>query len=119
MHRATIRIVRDGGDESEDDLIRVFDTDCNDLFRITFFASDMKRASQFYATRHWALEYVSEILLSITHDSDPFESVQVETAIHPSILYHVVDLDQPSIRRLIENTIDSALRRTVVKTDTE
>ena len=119
MHRATIRFVRDGSDEREDDILRIFDTDCNDLFRITFCASEMKNPNQFFATRHHVLQYVSELLLTLTHDTDPFESLQVETAIHPSILYHVVDMDEYNVRSLVEDTIDSVLRRTVVKTDTE
>lgn len=119
MQRATIRFVRDTGDEREDDMIRIFDTDCNDLFRVTFRANDMKRASQFMATRHLALQYIAEILHTLTHDSDPFESIQVDTAIHPSILYSVMDMDEAHIRSLVEDTIDSALRRTIVKTDTQ
>jgi hypothetical protein len=91
MQRVTIRFVRDGSDEREDDVIRIFDTDCNDLFRVTFQA----------------------------HDTDPFESLQVETAIHPAILYHISDFDEQHVRRLVEDTVDSALFRTVVKTDTE
>jgi hypothetical protein len=119
MHLATIRFVRDGHDERDDDMLRIYDTDCNDLFRITFTAVDMRKPSQFFATRHWALEYISEILHTLTHDTDPFESIQVETAIHPSVLYHVSDLDEPHIRQLVESTIDSVLRRTVVKVDEE
>lgn len=119
MNRATIRFVRDGNDEMEDDVIRIFDTDCNDLFRITFRAADMKRTSQFMATRHLALQYIADILHTMSHDSDPFESIQVDTAIHPSILYHVADMDEHHIRRLVEDTVDSVLYRTIVKTDTE
>lgn len=119
MQLATIRFVRNPTREREDDVIRIYGTDCNDLFRITFLATDMKRPNQFFATRHWATQYVSEILHTLMHDSDPFESLQVDTAIHPSILYHVIDIDEIHIRRLVEDTIDSVLRRTIVKTDTE
>jgi hypothetical protein len=119
MQRVTIRFLRDGSDEREDDVIRIYDTDMNDLFRITFHAADMRKPSQFMATRHWATRYVSEVLLTMTHDTDPFQSIQVDTAIHPTILYHVSDMDDCSIRRLVEDTVDSSLFRTIVKTDTE
>lgn len=119
MQRATIRFVRDANDQREDDILRIYDTDCFDLFRVIFRANDMKRSSEFMATRHQVLQYIAEILHSLTHDSDPFESIQVDTAIHPSILYHVIDMDEAHIRRLVEDTIDSALYRTIVKTDTE
>jgi hypothetical protein len=119
MQRVTIRFVRDGSDEREDDVIRIFDTDCNDLFRVTFQAAEMKKGNQFFSTRHYALQYISEVLHTLAHDTDPFESLQVETAIHPAILYHISDFDEQHIRRLVEDTVDSALFRTVVKTDTE
>lgn len=119
MNRVTIRFVRDSRYEEEDDVLRIFDTDMNDLFRITFHASDMRKPSQFMATRHWALQYVSEILSTMVHDTDPFHSIQVDTAIHPSILYHVSDMDDCCVRKLVEDTVDSALYRTIVKTDTE
>jgi hypothetical protein len=119
MHRATIRFVRDGRDETDDDVIRIFDTDCNDLFRVTFQAAEMKKANQFFATRHYTLQYISEVLHTLSHDTDPFESLQVETAIHPSVLYSIMDLDEQHIRRLVEDTVDSILFRTIVKTDTE
>jgi hypothetical protein len=115
MHLATIRFVRDGNNERDDDVLRIFDTDCNDLFRVTFHPSEMKKANQFFATRHWTLEYISEILHTLSHDTDPFENLQVETAIHPSVLYSMMDMDEMHIRQLVENTIDSVLRRTVRK----
>jgi len=119
MQRVTIRLVRDSSNEREDDTIRVYDTDCSDFFRVDFRALDMKRTSSFFSNRHGILEYISDILLALTHDSDPFDTLQVETAIHPSILYHVIDMDQYEIRRLIEDTVDFALRRSIVKTDRE
>lgn len=119
MQRVTMRFVRDSSDEREDDILRIFDTDCNDLFRITFRANDMKRANEFMASRSWAVQYISEILHTLIHDTDPFESIQVDTAIHPTVLYHVMDMDEGYVRQLIEDTIDSVLRRNIVKTDTQ
>ena len=119
MQRVTIRFVRDANNEREDDIIRIYETDMYDLFRVTFRAADMKKTSQFMATRHLVLGYISDILHAMTHDSDPFDSIQVDTVIHPTILYHVIDMDEYHIRQLIENTIDSVLFRSIVKTDTE
>lgn len=119
MQRALVRFIRDGSDSSEDDVIRIYDTDCNDLFRVVFQASEMKRGNEFFAPRRYVMQYIAEVFRTLTHDSDPFESVQVDTAIHPSVLYHVIDMDEDSIRRLMEDSVDSALCRTIVKTDTE
>jgi hypothetical protein len=119
MLLATIRFVRNPKKEREDDVIRIYDSDCNDLFRVTFCATDMKKPNQFFATRSWATGYVSEVLMTMTYDTAPFDSIQVDTAIHPSVLYHVGDMDDYEIRRLVEDTVDSALRHTIVKTDTE
>jgi hypothetical protein len=119
MLLATIRFVRNQKKEKEDDVIRIYDTDCNDLFRVTFRATDMKKSNQFFATRNWSVGYVSEILSTMTHDTAPFDAIQVDTAIHPSVLYHVGDMDDYGIRCLVEDTVDSVLRRTIVKTDTQ
>ena len=119
MQLITIRFLRSEGRARDDDVIRVFDSDCNDLFRVTFHASEMKKPNQFFASRHYVLEYISDILVATTHDTDPFESIQVDTAIHPSIMYHVADMEDYHIRRLMENTIDAALYRTIVKVDSE
>ena len=43
-------------------------------------------------------------------DIDPFENVQLLTTIHPSILYHVSDMDDYATRDIIINMIRDSLR---------
>jgi hypothetical protein len=114
MNKCTIRLLRKTLEETDDDVIRVYeDPDFAEMYRVTFRSSDIKKASEFYLDGGRAVAYISTILKSLTYDTDPFEKIQVDTAIHPSVMYHVSDLDQCSVRHLIEDMIDSSLRRPV------
>ena len=53
------------------------------------------------------------------HDADPFEYLQVDTQMHPTVLYHVSDLDDPMVRHLIEDTVETALVRSIRKVKTD
>jgi hypothetical protein len=39
----------------------------------------------------------------------------VSTQIHPAVLYHVSDLDCADVRYLIEDTVETALRRPIFR----
>jgi hypothetical protein len=55
------------------------------------------------------LDFIGDILQSLPYDHEPFEEVQVSTAIHPNILYAVANINC-TIRSIILNTIRFALR---------
>ena len=114
MNKCTIRLLRKSLSETDDDIIRVYeDPDFAEMYRITFRSSDVKKASEFYLDHGRTLGYISTVLKSLTYDADPFERVQVDTVLHPSVMYHVADLDDASVRHLIEDAIDFAIRRPV------
>jgi hypothetical protein len=115
MIKAIIRFIREEGSEQRDDIIRIHEEDGSGNFRVTFCAEDMRRSNEFYADRSRVLDYISEVLVTLTYDTAPFESVQVDTAIHPSILYSVSDLTDGCLRRLVEDTVDTALRRQITR----
>jgi hypothetical protein len=111
--KCTIHIVRDPSNEREDDVIQMYDDpDFEEMVRITF-RSERTQRREFFLDISRAVAYVSTILKTLTHDVVPFERVQVTTMIHPAVFYHVSDLSDCTIRHLIEDTVESALRRPV------
>ena len=112
MNKCTIRLLRKGS--TNDDMIQVFeDADFDEMYRITFQAPDLKRVSEFYLDGGRTLDYISTVLKSLSYDIDPFEKVQVETVMHPAVLYHILDMGDRDVRRMIEDIVASALRRPV------
>jgi hypothetical protein len=75
-----------------------------------YSTSELKKNATFSLPVSKAMLYIRDTLKSLRHDSMPFEYVQVTTRIHPSVLYHVSDLDDDDIRYLIEDTVESAIR---------
>jgi len=121
MLKATIYIQRrDGHDEKDDDIIRIYDDDeYRDTVRLVYSTPELAKNSTFYFTIPRAVTYLGDMLKTLRHDSSPFEHVQVTTAIHPSVLYHVSDLDSDEVRYRIEDTVDTVLRRPVFRTKKE
>jgi hypothetical protein len=66
----------------------------------------------FYLGHEEAIEYITNILRSLPFDSDPYEHLQVETSIHPTVLYRVSDLVDRNVRYLIEDMVASAIHHT-------
>ena len=121
MLKATIYIQRKNtrGPE-DDDVIRMYEDDeyC-EMIRITYSSPEMKKDNTFYLPISRTMRYLSDTLKTFRHDADPFEHVQVTTAIHPSVLYHVSDLDCRETRWLIEDMVEAALTRPVLRTKKE
>lgn len=114
MLKATLRFIRDSERANRDDVLRFYVDDCyNEMVRIVFRPADVSKSSEFYLDQHRAMSYLSGILKSMQHDTDPFEHVQVETAMHPIILYHVSDLDTREIRWSIEDAVSDALHQAI------
>ena len=113
MAKITLRFLRANSTSSDqDDVLRISD-DCDGMYRVSFCALGMKKTSVFYLDRDDTLDYVSTILKTLTYDTAPFHEVQVDTIIHPSILYHVSDLDNRETRNLILDTLADTLHTDV------
>lgn len=114
MNKCTVRFLRNRTTSDEDDVLRVFeDTDFEEMLRVTFHPAGQKRMAEFYLSREGVLNYISTILKTMSYDTAPFHEVQVDTVLHPSILYHTSDLSTREVRNMVVDTIDDALRRTV------
>lgn len=100
-----------------DDIIQIFDDDTYfEMARVVYTPGDnTKTSNEFWLTRRDTLGYVSRILKSMETDSDPFEYVQVQTAIHPSIMVPVCDFTETRSRWLIEDMVEQAIHANVAE----
>lgn len=108
MRVATLFLQKSG---EKDDIIH-FDRLASDPDRIRVTYRDgssiLNRGYTFHVSQSGAIQYVGDLLFGLRHDMDPFDCVQVMTATMPSILYHIVDLDDPDIRANIRSTLEGA-----------
>jgi hypothetical protein len=111
--RVTLYIQRkmNAPDSSSDDILRIYeDDDYLEMYRIVYTAPDLKKDNAFYMTKTKVVAYIHDLLKSLTHDAIPFEALQVTPSIFPSVVYHVSELDDPDVRYLIEDVIETSLR---------
>jgi len=114
MIRTTIYFTRRDAGQSQDDAIYISTNDeSRELFDVVYKTPELKKGKSFTTTESHVLDYLADILRAVSVDSDPFENVQLMTAIHPSIFYHVIDLDNPSVRGDILAMVRTALRMNV------
>ena len=118
MLKATLYIQRTNAPSADsDDIIRLYeDDDIREMIRIVYSTPELRKGTAMYVPAPKAMLYISDLLKTLRHDSQPFEYVQVTTAVHPSILYHVSDMDNYEVRHLIEDTVEVALRQSVFRT---
>jgi hypothetical protein len=121
MLKVTLFIQRaESPSPSNDDTIRMYsDEEYRDMVRVVYSTPELKREATFYLTLPQAMRYLHDTLKTLNHDSQPFEFVQVSTQIHPSVLYHVAELDDCEVRHLIEDTVETVLRQDVYRTRRE
>lgn len=103
---------KDSASSRTDDVTIVnVDEDYPEFFHITHNPADVPGSSFEYSMSEYALlDHIEDILTGLSHDSDPYEYVQVTTNIGPPILYHVSDLDFPEARKNLLRIVRTALR---------
>lgn len=100
-----------------DDIVQLYDDEeYFEMVRIVYTPGDhTKTSNEFWLTRRDTFSYVSSILKSLESDNDPFEYIQVQTAIHPSVMYPVSEMEETSTRHLIEDMIQDAIHANVAE----
>jgi hypothetical protein len=95
-----------------DDIIQMFDDETHvDMVRLVYTPGDhTKKSNVFHMTSRDALSYVANILKAMHNDIDPFEYVQIQTAIHPSILFSAMDVGCRRVQDVVEDMVYQALR---------
>ena len=113
MLKATLYFVNKN---NEDDIVRIFDDDVhNDMYRVVFKADGMEGLNEFHINYRDLQDYISDMLKATQNDTDPYEYIQVMTAIHPTIMYHTSELDKREVRWQIEDMVSLACRSTVFR----
>jgi len=120
MLKSTFYIQRREGRSSNDDVIRIYENDrYSELYQITYSTPEWKKEVRFHMGRHLVVNYISDLLKSLNHDTDPFEYIQVSTTIHPSVMYHISDLEKSDVRHLIEDMVTTAIRTPIQRVNKE
>lgn len=111
MHCFSLLFTRKNHNSHHDDKIIVRTHErSHDVFEVTYSSPELRLDRQFSASLSSVIHYIEDSLTSMRHDIDPFENIQVTTSIHPSVLYHVSDMDESSVRDLILNMLRDSLR---------
>ncbi len=100
--------------DNRDDILRIFDDDKHaDMYRVVFKPHDAAGVNEMYLSYRDLQDYLSTILKSLERDNDPFEYVQVMTPVHPSVLYHVCELEDRQTRWHVEDMVFLACRKAI------
>jgi len=70
-------------------------------------------SNSFVVSRGGAYDYVMSLIGSLLRDTDPFESLQVSSAIFPSVIYAVEELDDDDIRLAIQDIVYASFNTTI------
>lgn len=118
MRNVQILFTRRNLGSAHDDKVSVTAVEgCPEMFNVVYMSPEFKKERRFTASYSSTLQYVEDILLSLQHDTEPFELVQMITAIHPTVLFHVADMCDCEIRRILMNQVRDSLRFDVTTTD--
>lgn len=109
MSIATLYIQQENG--VADDVISFGRWSVPDMFEVSYTPSDLKNTTyRFHMGFDECEDYLYRTLKLLSLDTDPFTHVQVTTRTTPSVIFEIADLDDSGLRRLIEDTVLSALR---------
>lgn len=106
-------ITRKDQTSNRDDRIDVVTFNESGLYRVTYRTPEFRRKKTFVATESQVLDYLEDVLFSLSRDTDPFDRFQLNTHIHPPVMYHVADLYEDDVRRMILNMSRDAMRLNV------
>ena len=115
MHNARILFARKNKGCAHDDSIIISAVKgCPEMFNVSYMSPEFNKERRFTASYSSTLDYVADILSSLQYDTEPFELVQLITAIHPTVMYHVADMSDYEIRSILMNQVRDSLRFDIV-----
>ena len=118
MQRAALLFTRKGRGSGQDDRILIHAVpECAEAYKVTYRTPELSRNKVFTTSYHGVMQYLEDVLFSMVHDLDPFEYIQVYTAIHPSVLYSPGDMADEDVRKLILNIIRDGLRHDISRAE--
>ena len=85
----------------------------HDIFEVKYRNPETNNDKMFLASFSGVLTYIEDTLTSMRMDVDPFEHIQLNSTIHPAILFHVSDMDESGNRDIILNMVRDSMRFSV------
>lgn len=70
-------------------------------------------SNSFVVSRAGAYDYTMTLIGSLIRDDDPFENVQLNSIMFPSVIYRVEHLEDPDVRSAIQDIAWTSLHTTV------
>jgi hypothetical protein len=114
MYSTRILFTRKDKGSAHDDGITIKPLpDSTDIFEVVYRSPELKMDRKFLASFSGVLSYIEDTLTSMRYDTEPFEQIQLLTVIHPSVMYHVADMDDDEVRNLMLNMVRDSLRYSV------
>jgi len=103
------------GQPKKDDIIRIYSTpDDTDTYTVTYKPWEYGRIrNQFTLSYMEVLNYINTVLRALENDDDPIECIQISTAMHPSVMFLLADLETVDIRNIFDDMLRAALRTNV------
>ncbi len=118
-NRVTIFLTRKGDDRTtRDDVISVWENATTPaVFTVKYRPGDGDRTRMFYMCEKETMSYLSSMFKSLDYDTDPFDKIQITTAIHPSIIYDVAAVADAQVRYAMEDMIEDSLHTKIRYTE--
>jgi hypothetical protein len=95
--------------DQADDVITIQSCSGSTLFSVKYSPNDTKTVYRFMMDRRRTLEYVYNMLDTLSRDTDPFDRIQLTTRVAPSVVYHISDLNDEDVCDMLMDTLVLAL----------
>lgn len=70
-------------------------------------------SNSFVFSRGGAYEYAMTLIGSLIRDDDPFEQLQLSSAMFPSVIYRIEHLEEPEVRSAVQDIVWTTLNTTI------
>ena len=98
MYLLTIHVTRNGVHNDDDVITFTTDSDYPDVVEITAkYKTPTKSAYVFTLPRSRCSHYARTLIGALVDDVEPFDRVQISSAVFPAVMYDVSDLPLPSV----------------------
>lgn len=120
MRVLKLHLVRPDSSAADDDVISFRSVpEFPDLVKVTVeyaatgTAEHSGFSNSFVLPRAGAYEYTMTVIGSLVKDDDPYEQLQLSSAMFPSVIYRVEHLDEWEVRTVIQDLVYSTFNTTI------
>jgi hypothetical protein len=103
-----------------DDEIEIFTSNVPGMYKVVYIPNDSASKSKysFFMSQERVLDYIANVLRTLSTDVEPFDYIQLQSMTAPSVLYNIADLEDRELRMLIIESIRYALEAHPTKNET-